>query len=148
MCEEDGTHQRISFWYLLMNFEKPQKSDFWKNEKNCWRYHHFTYAYQKRQSYEVQFLRYGVRQNYLSFWVILYPFTPLPPTTQKTEILTKWKKASGDVIILNLSKKNHDHMMYAYSNMECDRHNFLSFQVIFCSFVPLLIPKIKIWKKM
>ena len=99
-------------------------------------------------SYEVQFLRYGVRQNYLSFWVILYPFTPLPPTTQKTEILTKWKKASGDVIILNLSKKNHDHMMYAYSNMECDRHNFLSFQVIFCSFVPLLIPKIKIWKKM
>ena len=148
MCEEDGTHQRISFWYLLMNFEKPQKSDFWKNEKNCWRYHHFTYVYQKRQSYEVQFLRYGVRQNYLSFWVILYPFTPLPPTTQKTEILTKWKKASGDVIILNLSKKNHDHMMYAYSNMECDRHNFLSFQVIFCSFVPLLIPKIKIWKKM
>ena len=147
MCEEDGTHQRISFWYLLMNFEKPQKSDFWKNEKNCWRYHHFTHAYQKPQSYEVQFLRYGVRQNYLSFCVILYPFTPLPPLTQKTEILTKWKKASGDVIILNLSKKNMI-IWCMLTQIWSATHNFLSFQVIFCSFVPLLIPKIKIWKKM
>ena len=37
--------------------------------------------------------------------------------------------------------------MYAYSGMECDRHNFLSFQAIFSSFAPLLTPKIKIWKK-
>ena len=32
-CEEGGTHLRISFWHLLMNFEKPEKSAFWKNEK-------------------------------------------------------------------------------------------------------------------
>ena len=32
--------------------------------------------------------------------------------------------------------------------MECfHRHIFLSFQAIFCVFVPLLAPKIKIWKK-
>ena len=38
--------------------------------------------------------------------------------------------------------------MYAYSHMECShRPNFLSFQVNFCSFAPLLTPKIKIWKK-
>ena len=37
--------------------------------------------------------------------------------------------------------------MYFYSDMEClHRHNFLPFQVIFCSFAPLLIPKIKFWK--
>ena len=64
-CEEGGAHLRISFWHLLMNFEKPEKSEFWKNEKNCWRYHHFIYVHQKPQLYEVQFLRYGVRQ---SFW--------------------------------------------------------------------------------
>ena len=29
---------------------------------------------------------------------------------------------SGDVIILNLCNKKYDHMMYAYSDMECDRH--------------------------
>ena len=38
------------------------------------------------------------------------------------------------------------HMMYVHSDIECDRHNFLSFQIIFCSFTPLLTPKIKIWK--
>ena len=29
------------------------------------RYHHFTHVYQKSQSYDVQFLRYGVRQTEL-----------------------------------------------------------------------------------
>ena len=38
-------------------------------------------------------------------------------------------------------------MMYAYSDMICNRHNFLSSQAIFCSFVALLPPKIKILKK-
>ena len=28
MCEEGGAHLRISFWHLLMNFEKPEKSEF------------------------------------------------------------------------------------------------------------------------
>ena len=38
--------------------------------------------------------------------------------------------------------------MYAYSDMEClHRHNFLSFQAMFCSFAPLLISRIKIYKK-
>ena len=32
-CEEGGAQLRISFWHLLMNFEKPEKSEFWKNEK-------------------------------------------------------------------------------------------------------------------
>ena len=33
-----------------------------KNEKNSWRYHHFTYVYQKLWSDDVQFLRYGAWQ--------------------------------------------------------------------------------------
>ena len=50
-CEEGGAHLRISFWHLLMNFEKPEKSEFWKNEKkNSWRYCPFTHLYQKPQS--------------------------------------------------------------------------------------------------
>ena len=48
-CEESGAHLRISFWGLLMNFEKPEKSELRKNEKHCWRYH-FTHVYQKPQS--------------------------------------------------------------------------------------------------
>ena len=39
-------------------------------------------------------------------------------------------------------------MVYADSDMNCShRHNFLSFQAIFCSFAQLLTPKIKISKK-
>ena len=45
--------------------------------------------YQKSRSYDVCFLRYGVRQNFLSFRVIFCHFTPL--TTWKTKILKKWK---------------------------------------------------------
>ena len=56
------------------------------------------------------------------------------------------KKAFEDIIILNLCNEKHDHIINASSDIEClHRHNFLSFQVIFCSFAPLL--KIKIWKK-
>ena len=91
-CEEGGTHLRISFWPLLMNFEKPEKSDFRKNEKICWRYHHFTHVYQKPQSYEVKFLRYEVIQIFLSFWAIFCLLTPSTLTTQKTKILKKSKK--------------------------------------------------------
>ena len=91
-CEEVRAHLIISFWHLLMNFEKPEKSDFWKNEKICWRYHHFTHAYQKPQSYEVQFQRYKVTQNFLSFWAIFWFFNPSHLTTHKTKIFEKWIK--------------------------------------------------------
>ena len=118
-------------------------------KKNCWRYHHFTHVYQKLRSHEVKFLRYEVRQNFLPFWAIFCCFNPLLPLkTHKTKIFKKISKSSRDVIILNLCNKKYDHMMYAYLDMEClQRHIFLSFQAIFCFFVPLLTPKIKIWKK-
>ena len=32
-CEDGGAHIIISFWHLLINFEKPEKPEFWKNEK-------------------------------------------------------------------------------------------------------------------
>ena len=67
------------------------------------------------------------------FFVILgklkkWPFTPL--TTCKIQIFEKMKKLSGDVIISHLCTKNYDHMMYAYSDMECDRHDFLSWSCL------------------
>ena len=49
-----------------------------------------------------QFLRYGARQDFLS----------------ENQNFEKMKKTSADVIILNLCNKKHDHMIYAYSDME------------------------------
>ena len=48
-------------------------------------------------------------------------------------------KTSGDVIILHMCTKNHDHMMYASGDMECDRH-------IFCHFAPFWTRKLKLGK--
>ena len=43
--------------------------------------------------------------------------------------------------------KNHNQMRCSSWNMEWDRHSFLSFWAIFCTFTPLWTPKIKTWKK-
>ena len=59
----------------------------------------------KNQSYKVQFLRYGVRQIFLSFWAI---FCSLPPSPKNPENqnFEQMNKASGDVIILTCATKN------------------------------------------
>ena len=80
------------------------------------------------------------------FFVILDHFWPFYPNNLGNQNFEKMKKTSGDVIILHMCTKNR-HMMYASWDMECDRHNFLSFWAIFLPFKPLLTPKIKIWKK-
>ena len=56
---------------------KNPKIKILKNEKTCWRYHHFTHVHQKSQSYNVWFLRYRVRQT--EFFVILGHFLPFQP---------------------------------------------------------------------
>ena len=66
----------------------------------------------KHHHHEVRFLRYGVRQT--DFFVILGHFLPFYPTNNpKNQDFEKMKRTSGDVIILHMCTKNHDHMMYA-----------------------------------
>ena len=63
-----------------------------------------------KTTYELQFLRYGVRYNFLSFWAIFCPFTP--PNNPENQKFEKIKKASGyDVCLLRYGVQ----------------HNFLSF---------------------
>ena len=116
-----------------MNFEKPEKSEFWKKmKKNCSRYHHFRHVYQNSQSCEVQFLRWGVRQN---VFVILRHFLPFyPPNNLENQNFEQIKKTPGGIIILNMIAINQNHIMYDSWDMEHDRHNFLSFWTIFCPF--------------
>ena len=68
-----------------------RKSKFWKNEKNTWKYYHFTNVYHKWQSYDIWFFRYGMQQT--NFFVILDCFLPFyHSNTQKIKILKNWKK--------------------------------------------------------
>ena len=60
------------------------------------------------------------------------------------------RKFAGDIILIQICTKNHNHMMHGSWDMECDRQNFLSLWTVFCPFTPLTTWKIKIlknWKK-
>ena len=77
-------------------------------------------------------MKYSSWDMELEFFCCCYfgPFfalLPPPPNIPENQNFEKMEKAS-DVIILNLCNKKHDHMMYAYSDIECDRHNFCHFR--------------------
>ena len=82
----------FTFWtfFTLLPPYAFRKSQFWNNEKNTWRYYHFTHVYHKWQSYHVLFLRYEVW--WTEFFVILHCFCPSTPLTiWKIKILKNWK---------------------------------------------------------
>ena len=122
---------------------KTPKIKIVKNEKICWRYHHFTIVYQKSLSYDVWFLRYGVRQT--EFFVMMDRFLPFyPPMDPENQNFEKMKKPLEDIIILQMFTLNDSHMIYGFSNMEFHRQNYFSFRANFCPFTILIARKIKI----
>ena len=83
------------------------------------------------------------------FWfqAIFCPFTPL--TAEKKQIKSE-KKTPGDIILLHMSTKNYDQMMYGSWDMVHDGCNYFSLWNIFCPLTSLTAKKIKIlekWKK-
>ena len=102
---------------------KTQKSEFWKDEKKntgyiiilemCTKNHNQGYS-----PWDTEW------HNFLCHLGSFLPHA-------ENQNFEKKKKGSGDVIILNLCSKKHNQMMYAYSDMEYDRHNFLSFRSFF-----------------
>ena len=113
-----------------------------QNPKNQ---HCFTHVHQKSQSHDAWLLRYIMRRR--EFFVILHifspPFTPL--TTWKIKILKKCKNHL-EMSSFYTWTKNHNHMMYASWDMECNRQILLSFWASFCKFTPAIIQKTKILK--
>ena len=127
---------------------KPPKIKILKNEKICWRYHHFTHVHQKSQSYDVWFPR------QTKFFVILGHFLPfyLSPImipNIKSSKKKKMKKMPGDIILIYLHVylkwRSYDIWFLRYG--ACDRQNFLLFWTVFCPFTPLTTQKIKLLKK-
>ena len=97
--------------------------------------YHFTNVYHKWQSCDEWFLRYEAWwTEFFVIWTNLCLFTPL--TTQKINILKKWKKNSGDIIILHICTINANHIIYSSRDMKCDRQNF----VILDCFLPFYPP--------
>ena len=88
-----------------------------------------------------------IEQNILKL-VILGHFLPFyhPKKTLKSKFW-KMKKFAGDIVIVHMCTKNHNNMMYGSWDMEWHKHKFMSFWTVFCPFIPLTTPKIKILKK-
>ena len=108
----------------------PKSENFKKNEKNSWRYQHFTQVYQKSWQYVTLFLRYGA-------WLM------------QNQNFQKRNKAPADIIILYKCTKNYHHMLYCSWDMVHDACNFyFSFCAIFCPLTPLTLRKMKMSKKM
>ena len=137
-CQEGGAHLRISFGHLLMNFEKPKNQTLKKMKKIAGDI--ILHMCTENHNQEV---RSEVRQIFLLFWAIFCTFNLLSPNNPESQNFKKMKKTSGDFIILNLCKKKHNHMIYAYSDMECShRQKFFSFQAFFfLLFCPTTDPK-------
>ena len=72
-------------------------------------------------------------------------FAIYSPTDPENQNLEQKKKMVRD-IILQMCTRNDNHMMYGSWDMECDRHDFLSFWTNFCPFTSLKTWKINILK--
>ena len=80
------------------------------------------------------------RQNFLSLWTISCPFST-PPMDPENQNFEKLKRALEDIIILQMFSINDSHMIYGFSDMECNK--------IFChfgQFSALLPQQSKFWK--
>ena len=69
----------------------------------------------------------------------------MDPENQNFEKMKK-KKTLEDIIILQIFTINDSHMTYGFSDMVCNRQNFLSFWTVSYPFTPLTIQNIKILK--
>ena len=105
--------------------------------------------YQKSQSYDVQFLRYGVRQT--EFFVILGHFLLFQPLWQprkskfwKTEKIT-WKYYHFAHVYHKW--QSYDKWFLRHEAWWVGR-SFCHFELFFCHFTPLTTRKIKILKKL
>ena len=54
-----------------------------------------------------------------------------PPTDPENQNFEKMKKTLEDIIILQMFTINDSHIKYGFSDMECNRQNFLSFWTVF-----------------
>ena len=107
------------------------------------------HVYHKWQSYDVWYLRYGMRRtNFFDSWGgILCSFTSL--ATRKIKILKKWKKKNAWRYhpFTQVYQKSRSYLCYSW-DMACDGCNFFIFHFgLFFTLTGWKIKVLKKWKK-
>ena len=126
---ETGRMRQAEF-FVILGFFLPsppvpnnlEKQNFEKMKKTAWTYYplHLCSINEGHVINDSWNIRHD-RQNFLSFWTIVCPFTTL--TIHKIKILKNWKKKLGDIIILHICTINYNHMMYDIWDIKCSGQN-------------------------
>ena len=141
ICEEGGAHFRISVWHLLMNLKKNYQKNCWsgpiknikKNKEKHMKMSLFYTCVPK-----ILMIWYTVLEivwqteigNYGSCFALYHSHSPPFFKNLKDQNFEKMKKIAGDIIILHMCIKYHNHWVTVwYGKSETGR--------IFCHFVPL-----------
>ena len=125
----------LSFWAIFCPCT-PKKTKFWKNEKNTWRYYHFTHVYHKWQSCDIWFVRYGAQQTeFFAFWTIFCSFT-CPPNNPKKLKFGKNEKRSLKILLFYTCVPKMRIIWCMILEIWSLTDWFLSFWTIFCPFTP------------
>ena len=137
----DITFCHLRPFFVLLPHYWPQKLKFGKKFKNTWRYYPFTHVYHKSKSHHVCFLRYKVQRTEL--FVILGHFLPFdPPNNPKNQHFEKSLEILSFYICVPQMTYGVCFLRYrVWQTISCH------FGPIFCFFILLTTPKIKIWKK-
>ena len=75
-------------------------------------------------------------------------FVFLPPYAPENQNFEKMKKAREDIIILQRFTINDNHMIYGFSDVECNRQNLFVILDCFLPFYPPYNPKIQNFEKL
>ena len=129
-------------FFALLDPWKNGKSEFCKNEKNLWRYYHYTNVLHKWQSYNIW--SWDMECDKTQFVVILGHFLMFyPHDNLENHHFEKMKKIPRDIIILHMCTINDNHIKYGSWDME----HIESLGATFCPLIPLIQPrKSKFWK--
>ena len=73
-------------------------------------------------------------------------FSFYPPMNPENQNFQKMKKALEYIIVLQMFTINDSHVIYSFSDMECNRQNFLHFGPFSALSPPLTTQKMKILK--
>ena len=128
-------------FFALLPIWKPTKSEFWKSEKTCWRYHHFTHVHQKPQSLETPGIRSERDKIFCHFglFLLFYLLNNLNnwnfEKTKKNNKTKQKKNICRCHYFTNVYQKSRSYDVHMISEISRATDNFLPFEVIF-SFLP------------
>ena len=138
--------QQTEIFDILGHFLPFQPLDQLENQnvniaKNTWGYYHLhictiNYNHMMYGSWDKE----HDRHNFLSFWTVFCPFTPL--WTQKIKILKKWKKYLKILSFYKHKWQSYDVWFLRYGVQQTEF--FCHFGPFFALLTPLTICKIKI----